>query len=392
MLQAIKYSQGHLEILDQLQLPFFEEYISICSAEDGWHAIKDMKVRGAPAIAIVAMLALASELESLEVNGKTPEAAEEAEAYIAKRLEYLLTSRPTAVNLSDAARKLGSLVGTRAKQPGANGRDVVTAFTRAAEEMMVKDLDDNQRIGNNGAEWIMANATRSGASSVAVLTHCNTGLTESSSLATSGYGTALGVVRSLASKSFLRHAYCTETRPYNQGSRLTAFELVHDKIPATLITDSMAAALLADPSVGVSAIVVGADRVAANGDTANKIGTYGLAVLAKHHGIKFLVAAPLTTIDLATKSGDDIVIEQRAASEVTCIKGPREGADTVGGAVFDTVRIAAPGIEVWNPAFDITPSALIDGIITEVGVVEKGPDGQFDMGGLFKVSAPPIRR
>ncbi|KAJ5670229.1 Methylthioribose-1-phosphate isomerase [Penicillium maclennaniae] len=385
MLQAIKYSQGHLEILDQLQLPFLEEYISIRSAEDGWHAIKDMKVRGAPAIAIVAMLALASELQSLEVNDKTPEAAEEAEAYIAKRLKYLLTSRPTAVNLSDAARKLGSLVETRAKQPGANGRDVVTAFIRAAEEMMVKDLDDNQRIGHNGAEWIMANATRSGASSVAVLTHCNTG-----SLATSGYGTALGVVRSLASKSFLRRAYCTETRPYNQGSRLTAFELVHDKIPATLITDSMAAALLADPSVGVSAIVVGADRVAANGDTANKIGTYGLAVLAKHHGIKFIVAAPLTTIDLATKSGDDIVIEQRAASEVTSIKGPREGADTVGGAVFDTVRIAAPGIDVWNPAFDITPSALIDGIITEVGVVEKGPDDQFDMDGLFKVSAPPI--
>jgi methylthioribose-1-phosphate isomerase len=152
----------------------------------------------------------------------------------------------------------------------------------------------------------------------------------------------------------------------------------------------MAAALLADPSVGVNAIVVGADRVAANGDTANKIGTYGLAVLAKHHGVKFLVAAPLTTIDLATKSGNDIVIEQRAASEVTSIKGPREGADTIGGVVLDTVRIAAPGISVWNPAFDITPSALIDGVITEVGVVEKGPDGQFDMAGLFKVSAPPV--
>lgn len=220
--------------------------------------------------------------------------------------------------------------------------------------------------------------------------YLRSGLIESSSLATSGYGTALGVIRSLASKTTLRHAYCTETRPYNQGSRLTAFELVHDNIPATLITDSMAAALLADPSVGVNAIVVGADRVAANGDTANKIGTYGLAVLAKHHGVKFLVAAPLTTIDLATKSGNDIVIEQRAASEVTSIKGPREGADTIGGVVLDTVRIAAPGISVWNPAFDITPSALIDGVITEVGVVEKGPDGQFDMAGLFKVSAPPV--
>lgn len=209
----------------------------------------------------------------------------------------------------------------------------------------------------------------------------------SSSLATSGYGTALGVIRSLASKAVLRTAYCTETRPYNQGSRLTAFELVHDNIPATLITDSMAAALLADSSVGVTAIVVGADRVAANGDTANKIGTYGLAVLAKHHGVKFLVAAPLTTIDLATQSGKDIVIEQRPASEVTSIRGPREGADAVGGVALDTIRIAAPGINVWNPAFDITPSTLIDGIITEVGVVEKGHDGQFHMKELFNDSA-----
>lgn len=168
---------------------------------------------------------------------------------------------------------------------------------------------------------------------------------------------------------------------------MTAFELVHDKIPATLITDSMAAALLADSSAGVHAIVVGADRVAANGDTANKIGTYGLAVLAKHHGVKFLVAAPLTTIDLATKSGADIIIEQRAASEVTSIKGPREGAGNIDSVTLDTVRIAAPGIGVWNPAFDITPAALIDGIITEVAVVEKGSDGLFHMNDVFNDSA-----
>ena len=193
----------------------------------------------------------------------------------------------------------------------------------------------------------------------------------------------MGVVRSLAEKSLLSHAYCTETRPYNQGSRLTAFELVHDKIPATLITDSMAAALLADTKVGVNAIVVGADRVAANGDTANKIGTYGLAVLAKYHGVKFLVAAPLTTIDMATKSGRDIVIEQRAASEVTSIKGPRAGSEATDQVVIETVKIAAPGINVWNPAFDITPASLIDGIITEVGVAEKLGDGKFHLAGLF---------
>jgi methylthioribose-1-phosphate isomerase len=194
------------------------------------------------------------------------------------------------------------------------------------------------------------------------------------------------VVRSLASKNILRHAYCTETRPYNQGSRLTAFELVHDKIPATLITDSMAAALLADKNVGVSAIVVGADRVAANGDTANKIGTYALAVLAKYHGVKFLVAAPRTTIDMATKSGEDIIIEQRPASEVTSIKGPRGGSEATDRVEIETVKIAAPGINVWNPAFDITPASLIDGIITEVGVMEKGTDGQFHLGGLFDES------
>lgn len=203
-----------------------------------------------------------------------------------------------------------------------------------------------------------------------------------SSLATSGYGTALGVIRSLATNNALRHAYCTETRPYNQGSRLTAFELVHDNLPATLITDSMAGALLARKDANVNAVVVGADRVAANGDTANKIGTYGLAVLAKHHGIKFLVAAPLTTIDMATKSGDEIVIEERAPSEVTIIKGPRIESGTE-RLSLETISIAAQGIHVWNPAFDITPSALIDGIITEVGVAEKDPDGRFHLSDFF---------
>ncbi|KAJ5683616.1 hypothetical protein N7462_006781 [Penicillium macrosclerotiorum] len=379
MLQAIKYSQGHLEILDQLQLPFIEKYIPIQTAEDGWNAIKEMKVRGAPAIAIVAMLALASELHARNAAGQIPEDAEEAQQLIAQKLDYLVTSRPTAVNLADAARKLGKLVVSQAAQSGATGQSTIQAFIQAAEEMLGKDLDDNQRIGHNGAEWIKEHATKAGAP-VAVLTHCNTG-----SLATSGYGTALGVIRSLASKNILRHAYCTETRPYNQGSRLTAFELVHDKIPATLITDSMAAALLADTSAGVNAIVVGADRVAANGDTANKIGTYSLAVLAKHHGVKFLVAAPLTTIDLATKTGSDIVIEQRPAAEMTSIKGRARARPA---RLLETVCIAAPGINVWNPAFDITPAALIDGIITEVGVVEKGPDGQFHMETVFNDSAP----
>lgn len=190
------------------------------------------------------------------------------------------------------------------------------------------------------------------------------------------------MIRSLHSSETLNRAYCTETRPYNQGSRLTAFELVHDEIPATLITDSMAAALLANEEKRISAVVVGADRVAANGDTANKIGTYGLAVLAKYHGVKFVVAAPRTSIDMRTSSGKEIIVEERPAVEVTKIQGRLAG--NVGDALqLETVQIAAPGIEVWNPAFDITPAALIDAIVTEVSVVEKGADGRFRLEAVF---------
>lgn len=191
------------------------------------------------------------------------------------------------------------------------------------------------------------------------------------------------MIRSLRSKNLLTHAYCSETRPYNQGSRLTAYELVHDQIPATLITDSMAASLLAREGSNLAAIVVGADRVAANGDTANKIGTYSLAVLARHHGVKFLVAAPRTTIDLSTASGKDIVIEQRASDEVTKIRGPR--IDASGQVLVEepvTINVAANAIDVWNPAFDITPADLIDGVVTECGVIEK-KDGKFDFRPIF---------
>lgn len=188
----------------------------------------------------------------------------------------------------------------------------------------------------------------------------------------------------------LAHAFCTETRPYNQGSRLTAFELVHDDIPATLITDSMAGALLARENDEIAAIVVGADRVAANGDTANKIGTYALAVLAKHHGVKFLVAAPRTTIDMSTASGKDIVIEQRAPTEVTTIRGPP--VDDSGRVMTEcepvVISTAASGINVWNPAFDVTPAQLIDGVITETGVVEPNSKGQFEFESLFENALP----
>lgn len=211
----------------------------------------------------------------------------------------------------------------------------------------------------------------------------------SSSLATAGYGTALGVIRSLHARDALKQAFYTETRPYNQGSRLTGYELIHDHIPATLITDSMAAALfkLKKQSENICAVVVGADRVAANGDTANKIGTYSLAILARYHGVRFLVAAPRTTIDLNTASGDDIVIEERAQEEVTTVKGPKvagaRGMDTIDSRDVHVISIAADRTQAWNPAFDVTPADLIDGIATEHGVVEKGSDGRFHFESIF---------
>ena len=211
-----------------------------------------------------------------------------------------------------------------------------------------------------------------------------------SSLATAGYGTALGIVRNLHAGDSLRRCFYTETRPYNQGSRLTGYELIHDEIPATLVTDSMAAALLRQKgeSENIVAIVVGADRVAANGDTANKIGTYALAILARFHGVKFLVAAPWTTVDLSTASGSDIKIEERPAEEMTTMKGLAFDSLVKGQGFLVTqstqeIRIAAENTHAWNPAFDVTPAELIDGIVTEKGVVEKDSDGRFIWANTF---------
>ena len=368
VLQAIVYdpspepsvTSSTLKILDQLVLPHRTTYIDIKNCEDAHAAIKQMKVRGAPAIAIVAALALAVELRQEYRNrgGEDTTATtgtEDQEQYvrlIKSRLAYLMTSRPTAVNLGDAVRKLSKVVDNAAKALNFTKTSIMLAYIQAAERMLVDDVSDNKAIGDYGAKWIMEH-TLAGSKRVAdkiselkVLTHCNTG-----SLATAGYGTALGVIRSLRAADMLTQAYCSETRPYNQGSRLTAYELVHDNIPATLITDSMAASLMTREGKSLAAIIVGADRVAANGDTANKIGTYSLAVLAKYHGVRFLVAAPRTTIDLHTASGRGIVIEQRAPEEVTRIRGPivtQEGkilVEDVHAPV--TISTAAVGIDVW---------------------------------------------
>ena len=280
VLEAIRYRRDPkptLDILDQLQLPHKTVYISISSAEDGWKAIKTMSTRGAPAIAIVAALSLAVELaNNSSIQSGT---AQEASNFIQEKLSYLVTSRPTAVNLEDAAVKLDTKVASTSKLTDATGASVVKGYIAAAEEMLTKDVQDNEAIGLNGAEWMLRNIAASNSRKLNVITHCNTG-----SLATAGYGTALGVIRALQENRRLSHAYCTETRPYNQGSRLTAYELMHDKIDSTLITDSMAAALMqmskSSEKGSIDAVVVGADRVTANGDTANKIGTYSLVSTA----------------------------------------------------------------------------------------------------------------
>lgn len=253
---------------------------------------------------------------------------------------------------------------------------ILAAYIEAAENILAKDLQNNTSIGAFGAAWLQEQYGAGPDRKISVLTHCNTG-----SLATSGHGTALGIIRTLHTEGLLKHAYCTETRPYNQGSRLTSFELVYEGIPATLITDSMAGALFAlkRESMNIGAVIVGADRVVRNGDTANKIGTYALAVLAKYHGVKFVVAAPTTSIDLETETGAGIKIEERKKEELTQISGAVVNPDgSVDTSTTARVAIADQRIDVWNPAFDVTPHDLIDAIVTEKGAVVKGPNGRFD--------------
>ncbi|XP_037092518.1 methylthioribose-1-phosphate isomerase-like [Pollicipes pollicipes] len=344
-LEAIRYAPGRLEVLDQLLLPRQSVYIPVRDTDDGWRVINTMQVRGAPAIAIVGCLSLAVELSRAKFAS-----VDELLAHVRGRLQHLVTSRPTAVNLQTAARALAAAA-ERAAEATTDVDQLRDSVVTEAEQMLSADVADNRAIGEHGADHLL----RTAAGPLALLTHCNTG-----SLATAGYGTALGVIRSVHSRGRLARAFCTETRPYMQGSRLTAYELVHEQIPATLVCDSAVAALMRDGRV--HAVVVGADRVAANGDTANKIGTYQLAVVAAHHSVPFYVAAPSTSIDLGLASGAEIPIEERPAAELLCVAGH---------------RLAADGIAAWNPAFDVTPSNLITGgIITEKGVLPAADVGR----------------
>jgi methylthioribose-1-phosphate isomerase len=305
--EPIRWRGDRLELLDQRFLPDKTVYVTCRTAEQVAKAIRDMVVRGAPAIGCAAAFGM--------VLGKGS----------AKADKVLRASRPTAVNLFWALDRMKKAVGLEAE----------------AKAIYEEDIAANRAIGELGAKLIAQRAR--------VMTHCNAG-----ALATAGYGTALGVIRSAKGKKI--SVIANETRPYLQGARLTAWEMVQEKIPCTLITDNMAGHLMSRGEVDV--IVVGADRIAANGDVANKIGTYALAVMAKRHGIPFYVAAPLSTFDATIPDGSHIPIEERSADEVT---GYRK------------VRWAPKGVLVRNPAFDVTPADLITGIISEKGVVLK-PD------------------
>lgn len=326
--RALRWSDEGLLVLDQRALPDACDYRCYGTAAGVADAIATMQVRGAPAIGIAAAYGVVLAARSwFDADPRGWRASIEGD------LEALARSRPTAVNLFwalDRMREAIAAVGTEG--------DPVPGLLARAQAIHDADVQANRTMGDLGAA-VIAGAT-------GVLTHCNTG-----SLATGGYGTALGVIRS-AHRHGLGRVFATETRPWSQGARLTAWELLQDRIPATLIADSAAGLLMRRACV--QWVIVGADRIAANGDTANKIGTYSLAILARQHGVRFMVVAPTSTIDWNCGAGDDILIEERDASEFLpqCYQTPDS---TVGG---------------WNPVFDVTPAALIDVIVTEKGVVQ----------------------
>ena len=328
-MDAIRWQGNSLALLDQTRLPVEEVWNTYTDYRKVADAIRRLVVRGAPAIGVAAAYALC--LAAMEYKGQNPE---EFQKSMAAASAELAASRPTAVNLFWALDRMGLALGA-----AGCGAEALPILIREAEAIHREDVAMNRAIGAAGAAIVPHGAR--------ILTHCNAG-----AIATGGYGTALGVVRSAFTQGKVEMVYCDETRPLLQGARLTAWELVKDGIPATLITDNMAASLMAQGKIDL--VLLGCDRMAANGDFANKIGTYGVAVLAHYHGIPFYSVLPSSTIDLSIPDGSHIPIEQREASEVTHFAG---------------VRTAPEGVGVYNPAFDETPHRLLTGIITEKGVI-----------------------
>jgi len=332
--QTLIWDGRKLHLIDQRKLPFIKEYAICDTFEKVGMAIKDMIVRGAPAIGVSAAYGAAIAGSQYEGSSKT-----DYKKYFEDALAYLATSRPTAVNLFWALKRMKDVF---IKNEDLDISQVKKILISEAEKIEAEDILINKKIGENGIE-----AFKDFKYAVKILTHCNAG-----ALATAGYGTALGVIRSLASVGKIKNVVVDETRPYLQGARLTAWELEQENIPFFIITDNMAAYMMSKGEV--NAVVVGADRIASNGDSANKIGTLGVSILASFYSIPFFIAAPLSTIDINIKTGSEIPIEERDGKEVREILGK---------------KIISDEMPVRNPSFDVTPAENITGIITEKGVM-----------------------
>ena len=332
MLPTIEWQPDAVVMIDQRKLPGQEIYVRCKTANEVARAIKTMVIRGAPAIGVAAAMGIALGMNRSKTTGTKQFAVE-----FTKLCDQMAATRPTAVNLFWAIGRMKEVF-SKAALAGQSVDEIKARLVKEAQAIHDEDVESCRTMGKFGAEVVPAKAR--------ILTHCNAG-----ALATAGYGTALGVIRAAAEQGKVVQVFADETRPFLQGARLTAWELVRDGVPTTVITESMAGPLMQQG--GIDMIVVGADRIAANGDFANKIGTYTVATMAKAHGIPFYVAAPLSTIDLATPDGSAIPIEQRNPREVTHL---------------GSTRLAPEGASVWNPAFDVTPHALVAGIITEKGI------------------------
>jgi len=331
-IETLKWVNNHLEMIDQRVLPEVFEYVSCYDGIEVATAIKSMVVRGAPAIGVAAAYGVA-----LEALAKQDESSRTFDESIGLVIEVLGKSRPTAVNLHWAIQRMKNQ--WLAFNETLSQADKAMHLLKLAHEIFNEDIVTNKRIGLHGSQLVVNNSR--------ILTHCNAG-----ALATAGHGTALGVFRSAAESGKKITVVVDETRPFLQGARLTAWEMLEENIPCTLITDNMSGHLMSQGEI--DCVIVGADRVAANGDVANKIGTYMVAVLAERHNIPFYVACPLSTVDLEVATGLEIPIEERAAEEVTG---------------FGDRRWAPLSVSVRNPSFDITPASLVSGLITEKGVI-----------------------
>jgi methylthioribose-1-phosphate isomerase len=330
MIQTLEWTDQGVRFIDQTKLPTEETYVICKSYEQVADAIRTMVVRGAPAIGVAAAMGIA-----LGAQNSKAETVGDLKRDLDQICDVIRKTRPTAVNLFWAIHRMQEKFERLRIRPIAQ---IKRELVEESKRMHAEDIAANQAMGRYGATLMPSEG--------GVLTHCNAG-----ALATAGYGTALGVIRAAVEQGKKIHVYADETRPFLQGSRLTAWELMKDGIPTTVISDNMAGAMMKQGKIG--AIVVGADRIAANGDVANKIGTYTVAVLAKENGIPFYVAAPIATVDLACPDGDHIPIEQRNAREISHIAGKQMTPD---------------GVSIENPAFDVTPAKYVTAIITERGI------------------------